>query len=199
MIDSNRTDTIYVIYVPGLGDRYDVVRRVALWTWRFHVRKIRVLFVPMNWSDSVDTYETKVRRIAETISKLPASSRIILIGESAGGAMVLSNWIEDRRVDTIVTVAGKNRGWDGVGERTYVKNPAFREAMKAVEAALPQSSNASRSRVVTVYSPYDTTVPPEDTMIPNAQEITIEARGHLMMILSFLFWRFRQVLRLLRV
>lgn len=178
---------IRVIYVPGLGDKYDIVRRIGLWLWRFQLRGARVTFVSMKWSVADDSYEAKVARIADAISNSKAGEQIVLIGESAGGGMVLANWLNDTRVDAIVTVCGKNKGRENISETTYRRNPAFRSAMIDAEGALADSSESARARVLTVYSPQDTVVPPEDTLVHGAREMTIPTGGHGRTIVTVLF------------
>lgn len=196
-VESDTTRAIRVIYVPGLRDEYDILRRFGLWLWRFQVQSVRTAFVPMRWSNADDTYDEKVARVARAISNASSLDRIVLMGESAGGGMVIANWLDDSRVETIVTVCGKNRGKDSVGETTYRKNPAFRIAMTDVEKTVATSTDAARARILTIYSPKDTVVPLEDTLIPGARMMSLPTSGHGRTIFTVLFIYARRVVKAL--
>lgn len=176
----NHSAITHVIYIPGLGDGYDTFRQFLLKGW--NRESLKVTFVPMNWSDAAEGFEAKYRRITEVISRVSVSDTIVLIGESAGGAMSLCVGLDDPRIDRIITICGKNRGAERVGASVYRKYPAFWQTMHTVDDVLETTSASQRARITTIYSPYDRTVLPIDTLIPGATPVKIYVPGHLLSI-----------------
>lgn len=174
---------IHIIYIPGLGDRYDPIRRTCLRLWRFY--GVRVTMVPMRWTSS-ETYPDKRARVEE-IMHLHAGEKVLLMGESAGGSMALATYAKHTDVLAgLVTLCGKNTHPDNVSPGIYRRNPAFRDSMLQAEAAAAQLPRAERGNFVSVVPWYDPVVPVSDTMLPDCQKVTLPAVGHLVSILCML-------------
>lgn len=174
---------LHIVYLPGLGDRYDPVRRACLRAWRWY--GMRVTMVPMQWR-SDESYEVKRARVDEVLGELDGE-RVVLMGESAGGSMALSMYAA--RVDKlagVMTLCGKNTRSDNVSSTLYARNPAFRESMLAVEAVARDLTKAARARFVSIVPWHDGTVPVVQTLLPGCQKLTLPAVGHLFSILLML-------------
>lgn len=174
---------IHIIYTPGLGDRYDPIRRACLGVWRMY--GVRVTMVPMRWM-SDEAYGDKRDRVEEAIHN-SSDEKVILMGESAGGSMALALYAE--HVDTLaglVTLCGKNTRSDNVSPYLYRRNPAFQDSMHRAEAVAIGLSMADRRRFVSVVPWYDPTVPVAQTLLPGCQKMTLPAVGHIVSILAML-------------
>ncbi|HEX8390173.1 MAG TPA: alpha/beta hydrolase [Candidatus Saccharimonadales bacterium] len=174
----------HLIYVPGLGDGYTPVRRFALRFWR--EKGMHVSLLPMRWADRHETYEQKIARLHALIDTRP-DDKLVLVGESAGGAVVLAALRSlGPRVDRVVTICGMNHGASSVGAHIYRKNSAFRAAMQATDEVTSTLTQAEKGRIKTVYSSRDLTVRPKHTLLPGVDAVDIKVPGHLHSILSVL-------------
>lgn len=173
----------HIIYTPGLGDRYDPLRRACLWLWRLY--GVRVTMVPMRWT-SDEKYTDKRARVEKMLANA-TSERVVLMGESAGGSIALNMYAA--HADTVagaLTLCGKNTRSDNVASRIYARNPAFRDSMLQAEISVRGLSKIQRSKFVSIVPFYDPTVPVQQTLIPDCQKMTLPAVGHLFSILAML-------------
>jgi predicted alpha/beta hydrolase family esterase len=166
----------HYIYIPGLGDQFTPLRCIALWRWKS--RDERVVLVPMKWTDKAETYEQKYARVAREIERLK-SKEIILVGESAGGAMALlafSRHVGD--VNSVVTICGYNTGAAGInpGRR---HNPALYPLLAKVDGIIPRLSPTLRQRIITIYSTKDNVVTPRHSRIEGARKLVLHTPGHM--------------------
>jgi pimeloyl-ACP methyl ester carboxylesterase len=185
---------LHIIYIPGLGDGYDFIRRVGLLSWRR--RDVSVTLVPMRWSDKDETFEDKLDRIKQAIDSKPVPA--VLVGESAGGAMAIAVAAQfPTKVIHTITLCGMNQGAGSVGAHLYRKNPAFREAMTQADKVTANRSDADASKMTILYSSRDSTVRPKDTLIANVTAIDLKTPGHMPTILTVLYLRSRFVLSLM--
>lgn len=169
----------HIIYVPGLGDKYDIARRTFFRCWR--VFNATTEFVPMRWR-STESYTSKLVRINDAIDRAKGK-QIILIGESAGGSMVMAiHSKKHNELHKTITISGKNRNGATVAPRLYRQNIAFREAMQAADTAAPNLSTTARRKFISLYPFYDNVVPIRDAAIPNTRMIRLFSAGHLMTI-----------------
>lgn len=175
------SDTL-IVYVPGLGDMYDGLRRLALKHWRKKRGTLRVEFVPMRWSDKSDSFESKVERINQVVSRANENEKVVLMGESAGGAMAIGVGLQHQRVDRVVTLCGKNYGSHTVSQHLYRRNPAFQRAMLDADEAVGKITTEERQRLRTVYSSHDPTVGKNDTVVEGVDAYDLKTPGHLFSI-----------------
>lgn len=174
---------LHIIYLPGLGDRYDPIRRACLKAWRLY--GVKTTMVSMSWR-SDETYVAKRARVETALDKL-AGERVVLIGESAGGSIALSIYGESHKKFTgVMTLCGKNTRSDNVQPALYTRNPAFRESMHRVEAVVRDMSLAQRRRFISVVPWYDPIVPIQQTLISNCQKMSLPIVGHLLSIFAML-------------
>lgn len=175
----------HVIYIPGLGDRSDPLRRLGLLLWRRP--GVAVTFVPMRWLDPKETYEEKVVRIQSALLKYE-DRNVTLVGESAGGAVAIACYERFRsRVSGAVTVCGMNQGAGAVNPVLYKKNLAFRDAMLAVDKALPNLSSQDRATMLTIYSSNDGVIGKKETVLKGVRSIDIKVPLHMLAIGYVLF------------
>ena len=180
---------IHIIYVSGLGTGYDRMRRFLLKLWRH--KNVSTELVSMAWSDG-KSYEEKYQRLSNAIDGA-AGKRIVLIGESAGGSMVV-NMYAARASDLykVLTICGKNQGIHGVAPHYYQKNPAFRESMYETEKSIASLTESQRREFISITPLFDPTVPIKDTLLPGCQHVKLFAAGHFIPItlaLSIYSWK----------
>lgn len=95
-----------------------------------------------------------------------------------------------------VTVCGMNQGAANVGSEIYRRNPAFKDAMKAVDRIIPLLTEHEKTSLLTVYSSGDSTVRPHHTLIDDVTAYDLRIPQHNLAILSVLFWRYRLILKM---
>ncbi|MGB4762551.1 MAG: hypothetical protein WBP12_04330 [Candidatus Saccharimonas sp.] len=172
----------YIIYLSGLGDRYDSIRGACLWGWRIY--GATVTLVPSRWASS-ETFDVKVKRVMQVVQEAHDNGyRVVLIGESAGGSLALNIYAQvPTLISRVVTLCGKNAQADTVSPRLYRRNPAFRVSMQRVGRAVEQLTRDQRQRVSVVYPLVDAYVPRADTLIPDCHRVRLYSVGHLTSIL----------------
>ena len=175
----------HIIYVPGLGDGYDTVRRNALSLWRW--KHTTFEFLPMEWRNHTESYQQKLRRIDTAIENSKAD-RVVLVGESAGGSMVVGYSLKySKKVYRCITICGKNVRADRVSSLLYIKNPAFKQSMLEADAEVGKLSDRTAQIITTFLPLYDPIVSRIDTIIPGANMRRLPTVGHLVSIFSILF------------
>ncbi|HEY0965153.1 MAG TPA: hypothetical protein VGE13_01610 [Candidatus Saccharimonadales bacterium] len=170
----------HIIYLPGFGDYYDILRRFALRKWQS--KNTQVTFVAMNWADKRETYEQKYQRVAKAIQDA-AGDKIVIVGESAGGAMALfafSRHIE--QIDQVITICGYNHGASDVHPIHKIRRPAFYRLMPQVDRAVENFDTRVLRQITTIYSTRDHVVTPSHTQIKGSKEVRLSTRGHLVAI-----------------
>jgi pimeloyl-ACP methyl ester carboxylesterase len=184
----------HIIYIPGLGDRYDPVRRACLLLWRRP--GIKISLVPMAWLDTDDRYDQKMARVEQAIRSRP-NDQVVLVGESAGGSMVIAALRRDSvRPYRAVTICGMNHGAANVSPTVYRRNPGFRDAMKAADEAYDQLTEPERSMLLVLFSSLDFTVRPAHSLVPGAESHDMRVPGHMFAIFAVLLWQYRKIIRL---
>jgi hypothetical protein len=172
----------HIIYIPGLGDHFDLPRRLTLAGWRRS--DTRVTFVPMRWNDRHETYEAKYDRVAKAI-KQAKGSEVTLVGESAGGAMALFVFSRNlSRVSQVITICGYNHGAADVHLYHKRRHPAFYQLMPVVDDIVAKLTRDSRGRLTTIYSVRDHVVTPRHSRIDGAKERVLHTPGHFISIVS---------------
>ncbi len=167
-----------IFYISGLGDRYDFIRRSALWFWKLY--GVNAQLIPTSWSNQ-ESYETKLKRITDAVDSVDTTTtRLVLIGESAGGSMALNAFASRKeKIHKTITICGKNNGPELVAPHYYRDNPAFKPSMDNLEKSVASLSKSGRQRVISVYPLYDGVVPIRETVIPDCQKVQLFTLGHL--------------------
>lgn len=183
----------HIVYIPGLGDGYDVIRKLGLQLWKRP--GVTVTHVPMHWMDPEETYEQKLARVEKAVSAY-SDRKTVIVGESAGGAVAI---VALRRyhtnIDNVVTVCGMNQGAHNVNNRLYRKNKAFKEAMQEADTIVPNLSPREKAAFFTIYSSADMTVRPKNTLIAGVKAYDLKIPGHMFVILAVLFRYYRLVIK----
>lgn len=149
----------------------------------------------MHWLDTAETYEQKLKRIEDEMNKHP-DDRIVIVGESAGGAMALAALERFKdRIDHVITVCGMNQGSGNVSPYLYKRNPAFHDTMVAADRTVKNLSEEQKIKLFIIYSSTDFTVRPKNTLIPGVEAFDLNMFSHAGAILYVLFWRYRIILR----
>jgi len=178
----------HIIYIPGFGDHFDLLRRLVLKRWRS--ADVRVTFVPMRWNNRQEAYEQRYERVAEAIGQAKGDE-IVLVGESAGGAMAMFAFSRQlKQVSRVVTICGYNHGAAGVHQIHKRRHPAFYYMMPVVDEVVEHFSADARSRITTLYSARDRLVIPEHSRIGGANEVVLHTRGHSLNIARALLGRY---------
>ena len=167
----------HFIYIPGLGDSYDPVRQFFLKTWRLR-GDVSTELVSMHWS-SGESYESKVRRVQKAIGRAPKDAEVVLVGESAGGAVAVAVCAATNL--RCVTVCGKNLRVSTIGDGYSSKNIALKPAVAAVDK-LHEAADLPVDRIRVLYSQFDQTVHPDDSKIPGAQTRRFKIPTHMLAI-----------------
>lgn len=172
-----KRSTICVIYIPGLGDRYDRLRTLGLRLWR--LQGIETVLVPMKWEGD-ESYEEKYSRIMQVMVRVhETGKRVVLVGESAGGSMVMRGMADSPHLlHGVLTICGKNSGASTVSPRLYKKHPAFSEAIQGADAAISRLSPDMRRAFISVHPTYDPVVPVGDTLLHGCRQVRLWAVGH---------------------
>jgi pimeloyl-ACP methyl ester carboxylesterase len=190
----SKQSSIQIFYIPGLGDGYDRYRMAAMRSWS--LGKTKATVISMNWRDRDETYEQKLRRI-QTAIRESSADRIVLVGESAGGAMVVNEGIRaGSRVDKIITICGKNIRADRLAPSLALRNPAFKDALIASDRAVAAMDEKKYGKKFTVfYSSFDPMIWLTDTKLPGATMIKLPTGGHFFSIIFALTVMKRKIIK----
>lgn len=168
---------MHYIYIPGFGDRFNLLRRLALRRWVD--TGVQVSLVPMQWSDRSETYQQKYERVLEVIAT-STDNDIRLVGESAGAAMALYVFLQDKeRVTQVTTVCGYVHTAEAIVAYQRRRHPAFYPLVCEVDMLLSSASVGARRRVTMIYSRRDTVVEPTYSRIEGAKQVLLATPGHI--------------------
>ena len=161
-----------ILYVSGLGDQYDDVRRFCLRGWRLW--GVTAKLVPMTWYDG-KAFDQKYNRITSAIDGIKDNSRIVVIGESAGATMALQV-ANHPRVSRVITLCGVARPTTPISSYFNKRAPALIVATRSVP-------NTSDYDVHSVRAVIDGVVGKKYSTASGAKQHTIWTVGHLFTIL----------------
>ncbi len=170
--------SIHIIYVPGFGGKYDWLRSLILRCWRF--RNITAEMVPMDWGNG--TFTQKMDDINMAIDRA-SGKKVVLIGESAGGSMVV-HALAHRPSDLhgVMTLCGKNILPETVDKHYIEYSPAFGVSMKNLNDSISNIHPHDRKRFVSLHPIYDPTVPVKETLLPGCRQKRVWLIGHVPVI-----------------
>lgn len=167
----------YIIYLPGLGDSYDVGRKFALRFWWLY--GVRVELVPMRWS-SETSFQVKYDRVLAAIERAEtAGYDVSLIGESAGGSMALNVLASHPSTQQVVTICGVNSPDISIAPELQKRNPAFVESVAQLTSSLTKIDS---TKITTLYSEHDPAVAHRFTKVPGAVSRRLPFTGHIFAI-----------------
>jgi pimeloyl-ACP methyl ester carboxylesterase len=135
--------------------------------------------VEMRWKDKTESLETKRDRLYAELQK-HAKADVTLIGESAGGAMVVyAMYLYPNLVHRLITVAGYNRGNESLNPKYSRAHPTFSRLSQLAESANQAFTSSQRSKITTIVSPLDRVVPERYSYIKDARVIRLSTNGHM--------------------
>jgi len=166
-----------VIYIPGVGQRYDRFRRLALWTWYFRLG-VKAYLVPMHWESTTETSLQKKLRVLKTLEKMQASPCIV-VAESAGGSIGIQLLARSPgNVSRLITICGKNRDAASITSAYHSRYPALMDSVKSAESDFTQLSNTRKKSITCFYSPHDKLLGSHDTTLPGCASVALRSHGH---------------------
>lgn len=169
-----------IIYIPGLGDAYDVYRRKALKLWSFF--GVSAVLVPMNWYAG-GTYADRYARVSKIITNAAADRHhVTLVGESAGASMAINLFAAHPTVANMITIAGVNRSSTPVAQKTLQRGPAFAISRQRVDASLRAISSDRKRQMYTLSALSDAVVRVDSSRIIGANNYRVWSVGHLFTI-----------------
>ena len=163
-----------VIYLPGLGGKYDRFRIWALKLWRRRNRN--VVFLPMDWTSPHESFLEKKSRVIGVVSD--SEGQVVIIGESAGAAMGLLIAREIPHVK-FIAFCGKIGGAKSTGSFYYERVPAFADMLPLADTVRSNLTVHEKSRMITVRAYKDMFLSLRDTTIPGVRQIVLPSIGHL--------------------
>lgn len=174
------------IYVVGFGDNLNPVRKVLLWSWKLRGKSYEL--IAMRWTDHNETYQEKQKRILSVMEKY-AGRDIVLVGESAGGAMVLSMLARyGSNIHSVVTVCGFNHTVSAVHSIHKNLHPAFIPLVKYNDSHFPTIRKFA-SNITNIYSLRDGVIDPKYSKVEDAHHKAISIPVHQLSI-AFIVLRF---------
>lgn len=171
----------YIIYIPGLGDRNDGIRRFLLRFWR--VFGVRTELVPMQWNDG-SPYQEKYNRVVLAIKEAKAQGfEVSIIGESAGASMAMNVFASSSSLHRMVSLCGVNSPNAPIAPHIFAKSPAFEESVGNLQASRESVICDRKDQVSSVTALIDTTVPVGVNRISHVRNIRVPSIGHVVTIL----------------
>lgn len=165
----------HIIYIPGLGDRYDGFRRFALMFWRFW--GVSVEYVPVTWYDGGD-FEQKIKYVDDAI-KRAGDKRVALVGESAGATLALHASIRYKNIGRVITLCGVSQPGTPISSYLRRRAPALNTAVSTLPQKFDVDVHSMRGLV-------DTTVGRRWSKTNQATVHTIWVVGHRATIITCL-------------
>ncbi|MNH58476.1 Alpha/beta hydrolase family protein [compost metagenome] len=164
---------LHLIYIPGLGDGYDGLRRAGLFAWR--VWGVSTELVPMRWyggGDLATRYATVVAAIDHAQQR---GCRVVLVGESAGASLAINVAAHRSDIFGLMTICGIASPRAEVSSLIRKKSPAFNQSLARLENDL---NELDLSRVCNVRAAVDHVVPRGSSVILGAKQRTMWSVGH---------------------
>ncbi|HVC36133.1 MAG TPA: alpha/beta hydrolase [Candidatus Dormibacteraeota bacterium] len=167
----------HIIYVPGLGDDLYRLQSLAIKLWRLW--GVNGHTHPMPWS-SDETFDSKLARLLTEVDRyLDQGHNVSLVGASAGASAVLHAYAQRRtKIAGLVYLCGKINHPQTVSKHSYSQNPGFKQSLETLPKALEQLGTKDRSKIMSLYSIKDGSVPYRDTLIDQVLESRLPALRH---------------------
>lgn len=138
----------------------------------------------MNWTNK-GTLDQKTAVIDQAIDRA-GDKRVVLVGESAGGSMVVHMMARRDDINTGITVCGKNSHPETVSQQYLGKSVAFRTLMERLNESLDSMTSKRRSQITSVTPLYDGLVPVYEMLPMGFKRIRVFSVGHFATILMML-------------
>lgn len=167
----------HVIYVPGILDDIYKIQSLAVKTWRLY--GVHGHCHPIPWAGE-EAWEPKFKRLLAEIDRYKAAGHeVSLVGASAGASAVLNAYAErPASIKSLIYICAKINAPETVSKKTYAKNPAFKTSLELLQKNLKKLKAEDKSRMLSLYSPADNTVPYLATVIEGVEERKLPALRH---------------------
>lgn len=167
----------HIIYISGLGDHYDGVRRACLFFWRFF--GVEAELAAMKWYNG-RPYNEKLQKIRDSIERAQNNGQTVsLIGESAGASIAMNAFATDKSLNKIISLCGVNNGRTHISKLILEKSPAFEKSIRLLPGSQKLALENRRNQITSVTGLVDRTVPVEKNIIPGVEQIKIWFIGHI--------------------
>lgn len=165
----------HIIYIPGLGDKYDGFRARALKFWRWSGASSEL--VSMNWASEPEL-DAKLRAVESAIARAETDGKTVsLVGESGGGAIALLIAQNHSSIHSVVTVCGV------ANEKIHI-GPSFEARAKALPIAVKQlRTDQITSPIHNYYAAFDEVISSKHSRTPGAVHHKLWTVGHFVTIL----------------
>lgn len=169
---------LHVIYVPGILDDIYHAQSTIVRFWRFS--GVHGHCHEMPWFGP-ESYEPKFQRLLDEVDRHAAQGHAVaLVGASAGASAVLNAYVaRPDKIRGVVLLCPKINYPETVSQKTYDKNPAFKQSLMQLQANLAKLTARQKAEcILSYYSPADGTVPYEASVIPGVQQKSLPAFRH---------------------
>ncbi|MEP7205055.1 MAG: hypothetical protein ABI716_02585 [Candidatus Saccharibacteria bacterium] len=167
----------YIIYVPGLGDHYDGIRRFLLRFWRLY--GVRTQLVPMQWYDG-EPYQAKYELIVAAVSAAQEKGYCVsLVGESAGASIAMNAFSRDDRLYRFISLCGVNSFHSSISPRILANSPAFKQSLSHLAASQWVAVRARPDSIISMSALSDSVVSVSKNRIKGVKNKRIFSVGHL--------------------
>ncbi|MNY14510.1 Alpha/beta hydrolase family protein [compost metagenome] len=174
---SSRPRKYHLIYIPGLGDSYDHLRRAGLFTWRLW--GVSTELVPVQWYGGGDL-EARYAMVAAAVNRAQwRGCRVILVGESAGASLAINVASRCPDVDGLMTICGIANPRAEVSAAIRKKSPAFNQSLGWLKADIDELDT---TKVCNLRAVIDPVVPRGSSVILGAKQRVIWSVGHIVTI-----------------
>jgi hypothetical protein len=171
----------YIVYIPGLGDKYDGIRSFLLRSWR--IFGVQTELVPMQWYDG-KSFEEKYQRVVSAIERAQKQGySVSIIGESAGGSMAINAFSMNTSIHRMISLCGVNTTRSPISSYIFKKGPAFGESVSKLDRSQTDATSERIRRVTSIVAFKDSVVPAHKNTIEGARQVIIPSIGHLTTIL----------------
>lgn len=118
----------HIIYIPGLGARYNGFRRKALSWWRLY--GVSTELIALDWYDG-NTLEQRLEQVNHAIERVHKNSQIVVVGESAGATLALRTATLPR-VRRVITLCGVAQPNAPISSYLQKKSPSLLQATRSI-------------------------------------------------------------------
>jgi hypothetical protein len=167
----------HLIFVPGLGDDSPHGQDKAIKLWRLN--GLMVHYLALGWGRQ-EGFDKKLTRLLANIKELESEGHSLsLVGVSAGASAVINAFGKHKKLTAVICICGKINNPHTIGQRTYDRNPDFKQSVYSVQKSLHHLEQSERSRIMSIHPWADQTVPVKDTLIDGAKEKVMPGWSHI--------------------